>query len=333
MTIARSSQILALCLVALFAGCGGNSSQSLPAPTAAQQLGAQSPMSVAAQSRDLLYVSYDNPWSNAFHVLVYSYPGEKQLQDLQTAETPAGMCADAAGNVWITYSPPTPQLVEYAHGASTPTVTLNFPGQHPNGCSIDPNSGNMAVTNLFGPNSVAGSVEIYQNAQGTPTDYAIPTMYIVDKCSYDNAGNLFVDGQTYQGIFQFAELPKGAKKFKPITLSQTINYPGGVRWDGKFVAVGEQGDYPYIQTQPAIYRFAIKGNKGRKVGTTAFIAATREFDFWIQSGKVILPDPQDEAPGGNGAVLVYNYPAGGELTSQISGNIPYGVVVSVAPAR
>jgi len=331
MIIARSSQALALSLVASLAGCAGGTSQSLPGYS--QHIGQQSWLTEKTTSKDLLYVSYDNPWSNAFHVLVYSYPGEALQQDLQTAETPAGMCADAAGNVWITYSPPTPQLVEYAHGASNPTTTLSFPGQHPNGCSVDPNSGNLAVTNLFGPNSVAGSVEIYQNAQGTPTDYPITSMYIVDKCGYDNAGNLFVDGQTYQGFFQFAELPKGAKKFKSITLNQTINYPGGVRWDGKYVAVGEQGDYPYIQIQPAIYRFVIKGTKGRKVGTTSFIAATREFDFWIQSGKVILPDPQDESPGDNGAVLVYDYPAGGTLTSQIPGNVPYGAVVSVAAAR
>jgi hypothetical protein len=331
MIISRSSKVLVLCLIASLAACGGGTSQSLP--SAAQQTGPQSRVPAKAAGRDLLYVSYDNPWSNAFHVLVYSYPGEKQLQDLQTAETPAGMCADAAGDVWITYSPPTPQLVEYAHGGANPIATLSFPGQHPNGCSIDPNSGNMAVTNLFGPNSVAGSVEIYQKAQGTPTDYPIASMYIVDKCGYDNAGNLFVDGQTYQGFFQFAELPKGAKKFKPITLSQTINYPGGVRWDGRFLAVGEQGDYPYTPIQPAIYRFTIKGNKGRKVGTTQFVAATREFDFWIQSGKVILPDPQDEAPGDSGAVLVYDYPKGGELTSQIPGNVPYGAVVSVGPAR
>src|ERR1700722_2011598 len=149
MLIVRSSKVLVLCLAASLAGCAGGSSQSLP--SGAQQTGTQSPMTADVQSRDLLYVSYDNPWSNAFHVLVYSYPGEKQLQDLQTAETPAGMCADAAGDVWITYSPPTPQLVEYAHGGANPIATLNFPGQHPNGCSIDPNSGNMAVTNLFGP--------------------------------------------------------------------------------------------------------------------------------------------------------------------------------------
>ncbi len=330
MMTARSSKIPVLCLVALLAGCGGTS-QSLP--TASQQAGPNSWMTANAKSKDLLYVSYDNPWSDEFHVLVYSYPGEKLQQDIQTSETPAGMCADTAGNVWITYSPPTPQLVEYAHGGANPIATLSFPGQHPNGCSIDPNSGNLAVTNLFGPNSVAGSVEIYQKAQGTPTDYPIASMYIVDKCGYDNAGNLFVDGQTYQGFFQFAELPKGAKKFKPITLSQTINYPGGVRWDGKYLAVGDQGDYPYVDIQPAIYRFTIKGNKGKLVGTTTLTAATREFDFWLQGNKVILPDPQDEAPGGNGAVLVYNYPAGGVLTSQVAGNIPYGAVVSMGATR
>ena len=51
-----------------------------------------------------------------------------------------------------------------------------------------------------------------------------------------------VDGEQsiVGGGFEFVELPKGRMRFINITSKGgTTNFPGTVRWDGKYVAVGD----------------------------------------------------------------------------------------------
>jgi DNA-binding beta-propeller fold protein YncE len=278
-------------------------------------------MAPDAKAISLVYVSEQGPASGSYHVLVYSYARRVLKGDLLSQETPAGLCADKAGDVWIGYGPPTPEMVEYKHGGTMPIATLSFPGEHPTGCSVDPITGNLAVTNLFGPSSVAGSVEVYADAQGTPTDYALPQIFIAYACGYDNAGNLFVDGQSTSGGFEFDKLPAGGKPAVSVTLNQTIHYPGGVQWDGTHVAVGEQGVGGFA---PVIYRFKIKGTKGALFGKPVPLnGLSREYQFWKQGATVLVPDSN------NGDVGFWRYPQGGSPTQSIPGLLsPYGVALS-----
>ena len=81
---------------------------------------------------------------------VYTYPGGKVAGQLGPFNYIGGTCADASGNVWITtgrYSDRKTQVVEYAHGATTPLVVINGVGNNAVGCSVDPRSGNLAVSN------------------------------------------------------------------------------------------------------------------------------------------------------------------------------------------
>ena len=81
-----------------------------------------------------------------------------------------GECVDGAGNVFVTNSFKG-QILEYAHGGTTPIATLSDPNQYPIDCAVDPTTGNLAVTNYFAKTG-PGSVAIYQGAQGAPLFYA-----------------------------------------------------------------------------------------------------------------------------------------------------------------
>ena len=75
------------------------------------------------------------------------------------------------------------------------------PGYFPFGCSVDPTTGDLAVTNFSTASGRAlGNVVIYEHAKGKPkkryTDAAISGMLL---CGYDDKGNLFVDRLRRQG--------------------------------------------------------------------------------------------------------------------------------------
>jgi hypothetical protein len=120
-------------------------------------------------------------------------------------------------------------------------------------------TGNLAVTNVSTAYDYsAGDVVIYTNAKGTPTNYGDSNFDQYLFCGYDNKGDLFVDGINYGSAFVFAELPKGSKTLKNITLNQSFQYGGGVQWDGTYVAVGDQ-------IAAVIYQFTISGSSGTEV--------------------------------------------------------------------
>jgi hypothetical protein len=271
-------------------------------------------MASEATTEDLLYVG-----GNSGDVTVYSYPRGRLLGTLTGFYLPAGECVDKAGNVFIT-DLGLGKIFEYRHGGKKPIQTLQSGANGPAGCAIDPTTGNLAVTYLGGAGS--GYVAIFPNAQGTATTYTDPNIYDYYWCGYDPQGNLYVDGQAYNPRpFKFAELPKGSGTFTDITLNQKINWPAGVQWDGKYVAVGDQAT-------SIIYQFAISGSTGSLEGTTALNGGQYVQQFWIQGTRVIGGDS-----GSYNNVHYWNYPAGGNPTKTITKGVggPIGMTVSKAP--
>jgi hypothetical protein len=271
-------------------------------------------MAPQAGRDSLLYISD----AGTNDVYVYSYPGAKFLGTLTGFDEPIGECVDNKGNVFITNYQAT-NILEYAHGGTSPIATLNDPGYYPVGCSVDPTTGTLAVTNSMPtPYSGPGNVVIYKDAKGKPKAYyTAPFISQMGFCSYDKAGNLFVDGYgSGSGAFEFGELPKGSPSFKKISLNQQIGAPNGVQWDGTDIAV-EDG------TIGVIYRFAISGMKGKEVGSTPLVGSANVIDFWIDGSKVIGPNVN------GGTVTFWNYPAGGSGTKTIGGFVePVGATVS-----
>ena len=130
-------------------------------------------------------------------------------------------------------------------------------------------------------------------------------------CGYDDKGNLYADGfQTTSGaIATFAELPKGKRTFKDIKLDKGIDYPGNVRWDGKYVAVGDQ-EYGY--TSSGLYESAIfqtTGEGGKVVHVIPLRGTGDIIGFSIEGKTLIGPNAQWKNAGD---VFFWNYPAVGK---------------------
>ena len=275
-------------------------------------------MLAGAAAHDLLYVSDEAT------VAVYSYPEGKLEGKLRGFFISQGLCVDTKGDVYIAdqgYG----RVYEYEHGGVKRIKNL-YSGDAV-GCSVDPTTGNLAVTNIQGNGPKGyGNVAIFTNASGKPKYYKAPGFQEYFFCAYDDKGDLFVDGVDGPGTgyFSFAELPKGSTKFEDITLNQYIGWPGGVQWDGEYVAVGDQ-------SAPSIYRFTISGSKGSLVGTTSLDGATNVLQTWIQDQNIIVPS---RPSGKTGYTLIYRYPAGGRAIKRVTKGVfsPQGATVSLAPS-
>jgi DNA-binding beta-propeller fold protein YncE len=265
-------------------------------PTIGQPQRQRSWMAAGARHENLLYLS-----DGGGYVYVYAYPGGKLEGTLTGFSLPQGECVDGAGDVFITNTNLS-QILEFAHGGTQPIATLNDPGEYPDGCAIDPTTGDLAVTNLSAYGSgQTNSVSIYSSAQGTPTLYTDPDIYFMFFCAFDNKGDLFVDGQHFGGAghgFQLAELPKGSSTFTNIAMPVVVDFPGGVQWDGKYVAVGDQ-------EADVIYHVRVVGITATVVGTTALTGGLDVVQFWIQRDNVVGPDYLSSDAG------LWKYPAGG----------------------
>lgn len=311
----------ALPALALLVACGGvfgsfgGSPPSAGLPASVRTDSTHSWISPAAGRRDLLYVSS----VLTDDVYVYTFPGGNLSGTLTGFQLPYGLCSDKKGNVWIV-NDRAAAIVAYAHGGTSPIATLSDPGVYPYGCSVDPTTGNLAVTNAYTTGSGAGSVSIYTDAKGTPKTYEDPAIFYFRFCGYDDEGNLFVDGWNQaETQVEFAELHRGKIKFKSIALNESIENPGGVQWDGKYIAVGDVD-------KSLIYQ--ISGD--RVVGTTALTGANFVNQFWVTRGTKDHPQGvKVAAPSQDGgAVGIYAYPAGGAPTKTIDVSEPFGATIS-----
>lgn len=119
-----------------------------------------------SRASDLLYISDDG----TDDVYAYSYPHIELKGPLTGFVRPHGECVDNAGEVFIADNGAS-NIIEYAHGGTSPIAVLSDPGYVPSACSVDPTSGNLAVTNVETPSGGQGTVVIYKHATGRPKAY------------------------------------------------------------------------------------------------------------------------------------------------------------------
>jgi DNA-binding beta-propeller fold protein YncE len=300
------------CALALLVGCAGATPQSTlpgtPLQTGAREPAVRSWMSPEAAAHDLLYVSDD-----AGAVYVFTYPAGKLVGTIAGLDGPAGLCTDSKGDVFV---PNTSggYILEYAHGGHKPIGTLLDFGAFPDGCAVDPVTGNLAVTNFAtNPSQSAGNVAIYPNAQGNPTFYTAKNFNEYLFCSYDASGNLLVDGVN-AGTTQseIAELPSGGSALVDVAINTTLGFPGAVQWDGKYFAIEDllKGD---------LYRVAVSGSSGTVAGTVHLNVRSRlVVQFWIQGNTIVVPY------GATSRVVkkvgLWKYPGGGSVTKSFGVN-------------
>jgi hypothetical protein len=271
-----------------------------------------------AAQKEILYVSDDG--ANA--VYTYAYPSGRKIGKLTHLPDASGVCTDTAGDVWIVETAVS-HLVEYAHGGTKQIATRDDPGFHDLlGCAVDPSTGNLAVADLGGPTG-GGNVAIYADAKGTPKKYKASSLQAAYFVGYDDSGNLFVDGVNSSGTFELLELPSGGSSLQTITLNESVGFPGGVEWDGQYIAIGDQ-KYQDGHTS-AIYQVAVSGSAGTVEGTTKLTGSCDVLQFAVSGGTVGAPDACLNDVG------LYNYPAGGSPTVTITGlQYPVAAAVSIA---
>jgi hypothetical protein len=319
-------------------GSGAPPQQGLVPPAGVQSGGAhydrgKSWVLPEAKKSDLLYISD----LIAQVVDIYDYgKGYKLVGQLTGFFNPEGLCVDKKGNVYVTNTTNVGvyEIIEYAHAATSPTRTINDPDGRANGCSVDPTTGNLAVADFWGPSEVIGNVAVFPKANGPPTSYSNSNIFYDYFCAYDDKGNLFVDGETEGSVFGLGELAKGGSTLNFITIDQTIYLPGGVMWDGKYLAVGDQVAVKHNFTS-TIYQMSINGSQATTVNTMILTGSNEVAQFWIprihdgakrKFGDRLIGPNQDGKD-----TLFWDYPSGGNPIATIPGETdPYGATLSLA---
>ena len=329
-TTGVSRYTLGMCAAAaLITACSGTQAQvplssldsaqhdgTMPAALAVQE---RTWMRAPAKNGDLLYVS--NPGNNT--VTVYAYQSRKLVGTLDGFSSPAGLCADTAGDVWVTNEGGS-NVIEYAHGGTQPIKTLDDGSEQPLACSVDETTGNLAILN-------ADNVAVYQGASGSPKLYKGGGVYGDYALGYGAHGDLLVDGGSYDtsNLIAFAQLPLGTTHLKQVVLSKTMQWapPTFVQWDGQFWVVGTK----------TLDWFKITGKRGRFEGYSTFLPTSPIAQFSIAAidggngrGNQIVVTEDDPYK-----VEFFQYPAGGQPFASIIDGLsdPYGITVSKASKK
>lgn len=208
-------------------------------------------------------------------VCVFSYASGKLVGSLSIAGGVGGDCSDSAGNVFITNEH---KVLEYAHGASTPSAILSIPGgQDSLACAIDPLTENLAIVMADGNTNVA----VFPNAQGSPIFYNSHLSSVA--CGYDDAGDLFVSGAgESNGI---SVLASGASDFSVLSVNGALGNPGQMQWDGKYITY-EGLSHRHIK----VSRLRISGSSATVAGITRFSGAMQNAQLsWIFNGRILIP--------------------------------------------
>jgi hypothetical protein len=271
-----------------------------------------------AQSHNLLYISDGGGES----LDIYLLPGVTKTGEITDLEGPEGVCTDKTGAVWVVTWKDS-KIIKYGHAGKKKLATLEASaGQRLLDCSVDPTTGNLAVTDLGGA-AGAGSLFVFAGATGNPKQFVNSQLLEVFFCAYDASGNLFLDGLDKTYTFQLAELPAGSSNLKILSVNQTIVSPGGMRWDGQYLAVGDQAYQDGHDS--AIYRLTVTSSGATVAGTTVLNKSCDVLGFALEAAKVVTADACENN------VRFYKYPAGGNSNLLLKGfQYPVSAVVSFA---
>jgi hypothetical protein len=257
-------------------------------------------------SGTLLYISD----IGAESVDIFSYPEGKLVGTLTGFAEPNGLCADAKGNVFVTDAD-NGRVVKYAHGGTTPIAKLATGGS-PIGCAIDPNSGDLAVTFYTTP-GYQGNFSIFKNASGSGTNYS--GLYRTFFCTYDDSGNLFVDGFAADARVNLGELSKGSSSMAIVKLNWDAGWTGGLQWDGKYLALGDEYASKYVPSRAvnSVYQVKVSNGFATLVKTAGLEGGQDVVQFTLDGKSLIGPDAATTS------VKFFPYPKGGKATKTITG--------------
>lgn len=274
----------------LLAACSGNATGLTPSATTAAPGAAGLPGALAmripdsAASHSALKRSWMSPQAKHVHPLLYTSNALTDEVDIYNANgksnklmgqitgfnEPYGMCADKSGNVYVT-NMQSQDILEYAHGGTTAINTISDGYGDPGGCSINPKTGDLAVTNFEGGASGFGNLVVYANATGSGTVFQTGNYAQVFAPVYDGNGNLFFEMMDLANRQTTVyELPSGASSLVTIAMPSgvTIYSPSGATWDGKYVGITDE-QYQNGEDE-GLYRLSISGTSATLVGQASY---------------------------------------------------------------
>ena len=272
-----------------------------------------------AKNHRLLYVSD----SNNNIVQVYNYPKGSQDPPAGTLtgfNHPFGMCVDSSNNLYFTNNEGF-SVFKYAAGASEPSGVYMLGQQLPVGCSIDPTTGNLAVSSGHGSKRQYGAVTICSSTthcKNAQHPGSLVTPYFV---AYTDSGDLYVNGFTALD-FGMAYLPKGSSTWQSVNYSGPKGAPGGLQWDGTHLVMSLQTDYP--QT---LYTCNASGaNVDCGQGAVQLLGVQQVLQFFILKNNktVVAADVYGDA------VHTWALPAGGQPKRSIVPAEIYSLLVGTA---
>jgi hypothetical protein len=162
-------------------------------------------------------------------VYIYTMPGMSLKATLTGFSGPQGLCNDSKGDIFVNNTN-TLQVLELSR-TGTLLNTFNDTYGYPVGCAVDPASGDLAVTDIFGLYG-AGQVVVWPGANPSATPHTIsnPSQYFYYFDGYGPGSSLWVSGRNSYGTYMLSGC--GASSCSTIPLSGgTIYFPGAVQWD------------------------------------------------------------------------------------------------------
>lgn len=291
---------------ALLAGCGAPDAMPQAFATARHADRGASWMLSEAKRDDLLYATASDD-----NVYVFAYPSGKLVGNFRPEYDPQFLCGDSKGDVFVpvAFISTEPIIYEYAHGGVKPIATLTAPytGTGANACSVDPVTGDLAV-------SVTIGVEIFKGARGNPT--LIQTPHLIFDCAYSKEGDLLAGPWQSGGSKFLYELRSGSSSFSTVTLNERLD-GGSIQWvDGKLVVAALHHGSRGAQE---IYQVRISGSR-------ATVGAPIDLDsrgnrrpgrvqFWVVGKTIIGPG---RPPRNHGLLNFWDFPQGGEPTKTLT---------------
>jgi hypothetical protein len=277
----------------------------------------------AKRIKELLYISDS---SGTGDVYVYNYETGRRVGTLTGFEFPFQQCVDKRGDVWIIDGRAS-TANEYVHGGTSPIKVLSTNG-FSEACSIDPTTGNLAVSNFKTPSSGPGDVEVWQDASGSPTIYYSQSCTTIWGAGYDNKGNLYVEafGSSSPDV---CELPAGGASLNPVSFNASLyDCEGGVMWDGKHLTLATCQSSPSGSSE--IYRVRETASGGLTVKSMTILTDTCHTDQDATEFPFVVGTKNTPANTTEGKIVVgansdckrrFNYwafSAGGNPTSSLA---------------
>ena len=228
---------------------------------------------------DLLYVATGD------NVYALSYPSGKLLLSLGISGY--GLCSDAKGDVFVPRGS-AGNIDEYDHdGRLVETLKNN---DYAFSCAVDPTTGDLAV-----PWDASGEnyVTVYPHARGRGKYFADGAVGIWGLSTYDNAGNLFVDGASSADIL--AELKKGSAAFANYVLGKPFDALDSLQRYETFLAVPNPSTEAIYQVKVGRGIVKIRGTSYLRGWHSAY-SSRIGVQTWLDNGTFIAQYGSGVAP-------------------------------------